>query len=198
MIPTFTDPAANRLWEDYFVRVNRLLTHSGADRKELLTDLEAHVADSLIANTQGAEQSTEIERLQSALARLGQPEEYLRPLLADELIDRGTRTYVPLTIIRSLFHAVLAGSRRATIACGFSLGYLCLAIFVAIAVLKPVWRDHVGVFQGENGKIRAGIFSLPGSDQDMLGWWTTPIALLLAALVYVGLTKSLRALRHQS
>ncbi|MBS0984544.1 hypothetical protein [Gluconobacter cerinus] len=182
MIPTFTDPAANRLWEDYFVRVNRLLT-----------DLEAHVADSLIANAQG----TEMERLQSALARLGQPEEYLRPLLADDLINRGMRTYAPLTIIRGLFHALLTGSRRAATACGFSLGYLCLAIFVAIAVLKPVWRDHVGVFQGENGKIRAGIFSLSGSDHDMLGWWTTPIALLLAALVYMGLTKSLRALRHQ-
>lgn len=193
MIPTFTDPAANRLWEDYFARVNRLLTHSGADRKELLIDLEAHLADSLIANAQG----TEMERLQCALARLGQPEEYLRPLLADDLIDRGTRTYAPLTIIRGLFHAVLAGLRRAAIACGFSLGYLCLAIFVAIAVLKPVWRDHVGVFQGENGTIRAGIFSLSGSDHDMLGWWTTPIALLLAALVYVGLTKRLRALRHQ-
>jgi hypothetical protein len=193
MIPAPTDPLARRRWDAYFAEVDRLLARAGADARELRFDLEAHVADSMAAAPEGSE----AERLDAALARLGRPIDYLRPLLADELIDRGTQSYSPVTIARGLGHAIMAGSRRAAIGFGFGLGYLLLAIFTAMTLLKPVWGDHVGVFRLADGQVMAGIVADTDGARDLLGWWSIPLSLLLAAILYVALTKGLRALRRR-
>lgn len=193
MIPAFTDPAARRRWDAYFSEIDRLLARADADVAELRGDLEAHVVDSMAAASGG----NEGERLDAALSRLGRPIDYLRPLLADELIERGTLTYSPITIARGLSYAVMAGSRRAVIGLAFGLGYLLLAIFAAMALLKPLWGEHVGVFRYADGTISAGIVAQSSGARELLGWWSIPIALLLAALLYVALTKGLRALRQR-
>lgn len=193
MIPAFTDPAARRRWEAYFSEVDRLLARADGDAAELRGDLEAHVVASMAAASGGSEG----ERLDAALSRLGRPIDYLRPLLADELIERGTRTYSPVAIARGLSCGVMAGSRRAVIGFAFGLGYLLLAVFTAMALLKPLWGEHVGVFRYADGTFSAGIVAQSDGARELLGWWSIPIALLLAALLYVALTKGLRALRQR-
>jgi hypothetical protein len=193
MIPPFTDTGARRRWGDYFSEVGDLPSRAGADAAELPDDLQAHVADSMAASPGGSE----LERLDAALSRLGRPIDYLRPLLADELIERGTRSYSPVTIARGISYAVMAGSRRAAIALIFGIGYLSLAIFTGMAVLKPLWGEHVGVFRNADGTISACIVARSDGARELLGWWSILIALLLATLLYVILTKGLRALRHR-
>ena len=193
MTPAFTDPAARRRWDAYFSEVDRLLARADAEVAEMRGDLEAHVVDSMAAASGG----NEGERLDAALSRLGRPIDYLRPLLADELIERGTLTYSPITIARGLSHSVMAGSRRAVIGLVFGLGYLLLAIFTGMALLKPLWGEHVGVFRNADGTISAGIVAQSDGARELLGWWSIPIALLLAALLYVALTKGLRTIRQR-
>jgi hypothetical protein len=193
MIPAFTDPAARRRWDAYFSEVDRLLARADADVAEMRGDLEAHVVDSMAAASGG----NEVERLDAALARLGRPIDYLRPLLADEMLERGTRTYSPITIAQGLTYAVMAGSRRAVIGLVFGLGYLLLAIFTGMALLKPLWGEHVGVFRYADGTVSAGIVAQSDGARELLGWWSIPITLLLAALLYVALTTGLRALRQR-
>ncbi|MDR6126387.1 hypothetical protein QE361_002767 [Sphingomonas sp. SORGH_AS802] len=193
MTPAFTDPAARRRWDAYFSEVDRLLARADADVAEMRGDLEAHVVDSM-ADASGGNEG---ERLDAALSRLGRPIDYLRPLLADEMLERGTRTYSPITIARGLSHAIMAGSRRAVIGFAFGLGYLLLAIFTGMALLKPLWGEHVGVFRYADGTVSAGIVAQSDGARELLGWWSIPIALLLAALLYVALTKGLRALRQR-
>ena len=194
MTPTFSDPAARRRWDSYFAEVDRFLSRGGADAADLRGDLEAHVADSMAVAPDGSE----LERLDAALARLGRPIDFLRPMLADELIERGTRTYSPITIARGLTHAVMAGSRRAAVALTFGIGYLLLAIFTTMALLKPLWGEHVGLFRHADGTISAGIVANTAGASELLGWWSIPIALALAALLYVALAKGLRVLRHRT
>lgn len=193
MTPAFTDPAARRRWDAYFSEVDRLLARGDAEMAEIRGDLEAHVVDSMAAASGGSER----ERLDAALSRLGRPIDYLRPLLADELIERGTLTYSPITIARGLSHSVMAGSRRAVIGLAFGLGYLLLAIFTGMALLKPLWGEHVGVFRYADGAISAGIVAQSDGAREVLGWWSIPIALLLATLLYVALTKGLRTIRQR-
>lgn len=193
MTPAFADPVARRRWDAYFADVSRSLARAGADAAELQRDLEVHVTDSMAAASGGSE----LERLDRALSHLGQPADYLRPLLADQLIERGTRTYSPVTITRGLLQSVMAGSRRAVIALAFGLGYLLLAIFAGMVILKPLWGEHVGVFRNADGTMSAGIVARADGAREMLGWWSIPIALPLAALLYVALTKGLRAFRHR-
>jgi hypothetical protein len=193
MTPAFSDPAARRLWDDYFAEVDRLLAQADAHAADLCDDLAMHLADSMAAMPSGNER----DRLNAALARLGRPVEYLRLLLADELIERGTRTYSPLTIAQGLAHAVKAGSRRMIIALAFGIGYLLLVIFTAIAFAKPLWAGHVGLFRYQDGTVSAGIVARTSGAHELLGWWSIPIAVMLAALLYGVLTNGLRAVHHR-
>lgn len=192
MKPAFADPASARLWDDYFGEVDRLLADAAPDAAEIRNDLQMHVLDSLAA--QSAAES-EFARLQAALRRLGEPRVYLRALLADGLLERGTRTYRPMLIARGLFHSLLAGSARAATAAAFALGYLLLALFAAMAVLKPLWGDHVGLFRRPDGALSLGIIAHTEGARDLLGLWSTPAALLVSLLLYFALARALRAAR---
>lgn len=194
MTPAFIDPATHHRWHDYFAEVDRLLAQAGGDATSLREELRAHVLDSIATNPGG---ENELDQLETALDRLGQPIDYLRPLLANGLIDRGTRRYNPLTIGRGLFHTVLIGSRRAILALAFSIGYLLLAVLTTIAVLKPFWWKHVGLFRHTDGAMSFGIVGQTTGAHEILGAWTIPIALALAAVLYIALTKGLRALHNR-
>lgn len=195
MMPAFQDERAVRRWNSYFAEVDQLLTRVGEDAGELRADLEAHLADSFAVGNPAASES---ERLESAVQRLGRPADYLRPMIADELLDRGTRSYNPVPLARGLYHSVGAGSGRALVAMGFGLGYFLLAAFAAMALLKPAWGDHVGLFRQPDGSVSFGIVAQTTGARELLGYWIMPIALVVAALLYVVLTRALRALRARS
>lgn len=196
MIPAFSDSAAIHLWQDYFSDVDRLLAvMEKEDRAELRTDLEAHLADSFAAESA---ERTETDRLRSAIHRLGRPADYLRPMLADQLLARGTQTYSPKPIARGLYYSLKLGSTRAATAAGFALGYLLLAIFALMALLKPIWGDNVGLFREPDGSISFGIVANPSNGEELLGLWIIPIALFAVAILYVILTRALRAVRTRA
>lgn len=192
MMPAFRDEAAARRWTGYFAEVDRLLARVGDEAGELRADLEAHLADSFAA---GDPTAPETDGLENAIRRLGRPADYLRPLIADELLNRGTRSYNPVPLARGLYHSVGLGSARAIGAIAFGLGYVLLAAFTAMALLKPLWGDHVGLFRQPDGSVSFGIVAETTGARELLGYWIIPIAILVAALLYVLLTRALRTFR---
>ena len=187
MMPEFSDPAAQHLWADYIGEVDRMVALIGPEAAELADDLRAHLADSFASDTTG----TDIEGLRRAIDRLGQPSEFLRPMLADELLQRGTQSYNPSLISRGLYHTIRGGSRRAFTAITFAAGYIALAIFAAMTLLKPFFGDHVGLIRGPNGSLTFGLVS-DGSGEELLGLWSIPLTLAVCAMLYVLLTRALR------
>ena len=185
--PAFTQAAARALWTGYVSEIDRMVALIGPDAAELADDLRMHLADSFASENTGSE----AERLQRAIQRLGRPEDFLRPLLADGLIERGTARYSAPLISRGLYHAIRSGSGRAGRAGLFALGYLLLVIFAAMTVLKPFFGDHVGLIRGANGSLTFGMVST-GGGEDLLGLWSVPLTLALCALLYILLTRLLR------
>lgn len=192
MTAAITDPAALAAHRAYFREVDRMLAPLGEDGAELRADLAAHVDDSLACDTAG----TQAERMERALARLGRPADYLHAALADQYLETGTRSYNPVTLARGLSHGLRAGAGAALPLIGFALGYVLLAVFAAMAALKPFWGNHVGLLRYPDGRKTFGIATDPGA-QDVLGLWTVPLALCLAAACHVLLTRALRRTRRR-
>lgn len=196
MTPQFQDRAAESLWTSYFAAVDRALRFADRDdARELRSELEAHLTDSF--NATDAARST-VARLEEAIARLGHPTDYLRPFLADGLLDRGTRRFRPVSLMRGLYHTLWLGSGRAAVALAFALGYLLLAVFLVMALLKPIWSRNVGLFRSTDGNISFGILSSADGAQELLGWWIMPIALGVCAILYWALNRALRAVRRRA
>jgi hypothetical protein len=187
----FDDPATCQLWDTYFAELDRLTAPLGQDGRELRDDLEQHLLDGLglaagSASTPG--------QLRDALAKLGRPIDILRPALAESYLSQGAQNLNPVTISKGLFHTLLAGGSRVLAGFAFAIGYLLIAIFVAIALAKPFWDEHVGVFRYPDGTMAAGFVARSAAGEELLGWWFIPVALALAALIYFLLTKGLRRL----
>lgn len=185
--PAFQQDEARALWDAYVAEVDRLVVLIGPEAAELAEDLRMHLADSFASEGEGSE----TERLRRAINRLGRPADFLRPMLADELIERGTARYSAPLISRGLYHAIRSGSDRAVRAGLFALGYLLLAIFAAMSLLKPFFADHIGLIRGADGSLTFGIVS-EGGGQELLGLWSVPLTLTLCALLYLLLTRLLR------
>ena len=185
--PSFHEAEARALWAGYTAEIDRMVALIGSEAADLAEDLRMHLADSFASETRGAE----ADRLQRAIDRLGRPTDFLRPILADELIARGTARYSAPLISRGLYHAIWSGSGRALRAGLFGIGYLLIAIFAVMTVLKPFYADNIGLIRGPDGSLTFGIVSTSGG-QDLLGLWSVPLTLALCGLLYVLLTRWLR------
>src|SRR5687767_14533852 len=79
----FSEPKARRAWRHYRLRVELMLSSvSLGVRRELLDDLARHVRDLVDHGQDGA---SEFERLQAALERMGDPREFLTPLIGEAI-----------------------------------------------------------------------------------------------------------------
>ena len=195
MTELFDDPAMVKLWNAYFSEFDKLSAPLEDEGRELRSDLERHVMESIGAQTATGNPA---QQLKVALERLGRPIDYLHPMLGERYISRATRTYNPVAVGKGLFHTILAGGGRLLAASLFCLGYLFIAVFAVIALSKPFWADNVGLFRAPDGTIAAGIVAETAGHQEVLGWWSIPIALALAMLTYLLLTKGLgRLMRTQ-
>lgn len=190
----FDDPATAKIWNSYFAEFDRLSAPLGEEGRELRSDLERHVLESLQAISADGDL---IHQLEDALQRLGRPIEYLRPVLGEHHILNASRTYNPVAVGKGLFHTILGGGGRVLAASVFALGYLLIVTFAVMAISKPFLPEKVGLWRAEDGTISAGVMAQIPDGQELLGWWATPVALALAALIYIVLTKGMRKLLRQ-
>jgi antitoxin component of RelBE/YafQ-DinJ toxin-antitoxin module len=109
--------------------------------------------------------------------------------LADNATSRSAHTESLRFSLGETFDAARKGLARAMVTLTLLVGCLLLALFVAIATLKPLWSDHVGLFRMADGTLSAGIVADPSGGQELLGLWSMPIALGVAALLLLGLVR---------
>lgn len=191
MTHRFDDPATCQMWDSYFAELDQLIAPLGEDGRELRDDLEQHLLEGLGL---AAGRASTPAHLRDALAKLGRPMDILRPVLAESYLSQGAQNFNPITIGKGLFHTLLAGGSRVLAGFAFAIGYLFIAVFVALALAKPFWDEHVGLFRYPDGRMAAGFVSHSAAGEELLGWWSIPVALALAAFIYILLTKGLKRL----
>ena len=191
------DAVALGLWHEYLAAASHAARRLPVtERQELLQELESHLAASVAADRSA--ELTEAARVRAAIARLGNPREFLRPILADNLLDRGVSTFRPWLLLEGLYHNFFGGLKAGLVSVGFGLCYLLIAIFAAMALLKAFIPGHVGYFVYPNGARSFGIVADSTGAREMLGLWVVPLAIAAAGVTYVGLTLALRATRRST
>lgn len=187
------DEAARALWQRYMGDASRAVADlPPAERQDVLLELASHLAASAGAAVPGL---NEADAMRTAIRRLGSPKEFLRPMLAASLTERGAATYHPGLLAKGLYHSLFGGLRAFTVALAFGLGYVALAVFGTMALFKAAFPRHIGYFVYPNGTRVFGITGDSGMARDVLGYWVVPIALLAVAALYVLLTRGLRTVK---
>lgn len=191
----FNDKVAGKIWAQYFRRLEALvLALDETQRRELELEIKGHLLESYQSETAGGE----AERLLNAIERLGEPESYIKPMLAERLLSSASRSLRPKYVLKGLYYHFVGGARKVLAGVVFAVGYLLVFVLALIGVLKIFFPRHVGLFLYEQGGALLGMDVKPEHVRtEVLGYWIIPICLGLAFALYVGLTKFLKVLRKK-
>ena len=179
----FSEPKARRAWRHYRLRVDLMLSSvSRGVRRELLDDLARHVRDLVDHGHDGA---SEFERLQAALNRMGDPREFLAPLIG-EAIFRDPRRDVGFGQAGRATLALLSRGWRLAWRSALTLVAALLATIAALiafgSLLEP---DAVGLFRLGPDDIQLRLLGSQGGVPLFTPWFAVGLLALSAASISV-------------
>ncbi|MCK5148065.1 hypothetical protein KAR48_15015 [bacterium] len=192
MIPTFSDPLSQKLWDGYFNRVKRIMRRTPYNiREEMLHELQGHLAESISESRA----QREPDCVQEAIERLGDPEDYLKPMITERLLDHASGNYSLRSVILAFIYSFSSGLSRFIISLILSLGYITAFTLGLTGIANIFIPDKAGLFISPNEFPSLGIINNPSLyGTDILGFWFTPLSIIIAILMYMGLTRLWRRL----
>ena len=188
----FKDPRARRACLLYFLKAEAVLSPLASSvRRELIEDLKAHVRD-VIANERS--EADEFQRVNAALARVGNPKEFLTPLVAEAVFRAPPRYGDTGMAMRTLSLYAARGASYFLRAMGLVLAAasgVCVALASANSLLRP---ESAGLFLVGDDEVSLRLLGLGESvGEQLLEPWT---ALLLVLFGIATIVWSLRRARR--
>jgi hypothetical protein len=189
----FAEPEASAIWDRFFAGVDAICRGLPEDqRRELMLELQDHLYESY-GRQSGA---SEAARLDLAIEKIGEPEHFVKPMIADHQLAHAARTLNPRSVIVGLLFNASKGTRALLVSVGFGFGYLLSIGFLLVAIGKPFNPDRIGLFAHPGGGYSLGIFDLrPDGATELLGYWIIPICIVISVVGYWALTRLLRRIR---
>ena len=185
----FKESSSKRVYENYMNRIKKTVrTLSSNDQKEVLLEFNSHIYEGLSRKNH----EKEIDRLLDVLDKLGDPEEVLKPLIADKKLEQATKTFNPVHLFKALALNITNGISYVI----FFILYLSLFGFVFLIFAKITNSKGVGLFFENNrflalGKINQEYLESTAYNE-VLGNWFIPAMLLSIFLFYLLITLLLK------
>jgi len=184
-IPKFIERNSNKIWNDYFRRIRKnLILLNQQQKQDMIKELEGHIYESFMES----DGENETEKLLNALERMGDPDEFLKPLLSKELLIKGTKSFSLIAIFKGLYLNIYAGLKAVFLSLVFGVGFLLSVSMAIVAAAKLIIPDKVGLFLFPDGNWSFGIISNIGGANEILGYWIIPICLSFSVTLYIFLT----------
>jgi uncharacterized membrane protein len=185
MSTTFDLDLQSRI-DTYLMNLRRCL---GELPPEEVNDILREIRSHILERAETAGELTD-EKLVAILKALGKPEDIGPLYQADAMVARARSSFSPTLIFRTVLRwAMKSALGFATFLVGFT-GYGIALSFLACAVMKPIFPDHVGAWLGDGG-FSMGMKDTPGQNE-ILGWWIIPVGLVAGTLLVIATTRFLR------
>ncbi|MBI2419078.1 MAG: hypothetical protein HYV28_14495 [Ignavibacteriales bacterium] len=176
---------AQKVYERY---INRLKRSVSSLPDEMQQDIRNEISNHIFDSMESSKKDTELDRLLDAIDRLGDPEVFLKPMIADYQVEYATATFKPLDVFRAIIENLGAGFARSLKFSVFGILYLTLFTFAILFVCKIFLPHNTGLFYSENGFQAFGIIAGTKGANEVLGYWLMPIAMAGCVLDYLLIT----------
>lgn len=178
----FADKNSERIYKDYIKRVSAATkTLSKENQQEILLEINSHIFESISANLN---ESEEIEKLLNVLEKLGQPEIFLKPLIAEKKLEEATKTFNPLKLLKALILNIGNGISYVI----FFVMYLFVFAFIFLIGAKIFNPNNVGFFYRPHDVFILGLYKNSEgktyNEYEQLGYWFIPIMFSAAIILY--------------
>ena len=154
-------------------------------REEILLEISSHIQDAL--TQPGA-------TLDQVLARLGTPEHVASAYRDTLLLRRARRSFSPLVMARAVARIATKGIFGFVVFLFSAVGYCIGGGFVLVALLKPLFPHHTGMWLGGPEGFTMGVqFFPPGPPaHEVLGTTIIPLCLAIGAAFLLGTAGAVR------
>jgi uncharacterized membrane protein len=184
---TTTDKPMN----DYLARLRTALTGMTlAEREDIVEEIRMHIRERC-----GDPQAS----VEDILAGLGPADEQAQQYRTGLLVQKARHSISPLLILRATLRWATTGIEGFLVFLIAVWGYGMGVGFVLLALLKPFFPKHTGLWVGPgefNFSFRMGAtMTNPASPvHELLGWWLIPVCLVIGGLSLAGTTKLIQFL----
>ena len=153
---------------------------------DALREVGGHIRERVQQASPSPDERAALERI---LAELGPPLQVAQAYATELTIDEAVTTGRFLPLVRALAH--LAGTTFLGFfaALGVFTGYAFGLSLLALAFLKPVFPQNVGLFWRDGFKGFGALFPVPPDTQLVGGYWIVPFGLVLGLLAIVLTTR---------
>ena len=188
---TFKNKSSTLIYRDYLNRLKKNLKHSSAkDRKNILMEFNSHIFEGI--QRYGNIEVNETEKLMEVLNKLGDPQDVLKPMIAEKKLEEATRTFNPIHVFKALVLNITNGVKYIF----FAFLYLVLIGFLIIIGAKINNPKEVGLYFKDGdfyllGKMKPELMESLSANE-VLGNWFIPFFLLLTVLLYIIITFLMR------
>ena len=158
--------------------------------RDAVREIESHIRER-IATADGA--PNERAALEQILAELGPPLRVAQAYSAERTIDEAVTTGRFIPTVRAVGQLAEKTATGFFAALGLFIGYATSFAFFALAALKPIFPDNVGIqyLHGVPVGLGAHFPVSPGTDLRG-GYWIIPIALFFGMAIFVATHRGAR------
>lgn len=181
----FKSRNAEKIYRDYIVRVKRYIRILNQDNQtEVLLEINSHIYESF---TQNSDEAQETEKLLDSLDKLGEPDVFLKALVAEKKLDEATRTFNPVKIVNALVLNIGNGISYII----FGLLYLLLFAFIYVIIAKLASPENIGLYYRPGKVFVIGKYTAAGINEaefEQLGNWFIPVMITAILFFYTVIT----------
>jgi uncharacterized membrane protein len=179
-----TEIGESRINGYLFVLERSLKTFLPADIvRDAVREIESHLRERVLAANGAANERAALEKI---LAELGPPLRVAQAYSAERTIDEAVATGRVVPMLRAVWTLALRTFVGSAIATGLFTAYAAGVALLAIAVLKPIFPNNVGLI-AINGSPRSlgAQFPLPPGAVVYGGYWIIPVSIAAGVGVLV-------------
>jgi len=158
--------------------------------EDALREVESHIRERLAQETGGEEREV-VERV---LTELGAPLRVAQAYSTEMTLDEAVTTGRLVPVLRAVWHLATTSVVGFFWALAVFIGWVLGLSVLAIAPLKVIFPNNVGIFYVDGRFNSAGaIFGLPaGAEVYPFGYWVVPVALVVGIAILVGTQRATR------
>jgi uncharacterized membrane protein len=153
--------------------------------RDAVREIESHLRER-IASADGAPNEREV--IEKILAELGPPLRVAQAYSVERTLDEAIATGRLIPMFHAMWHLAVTTMVGFGAAFGVLVGYLFGLAFVAIAVMKPLFPNNVGIWVDNASGIPhefGFVFPIPANQHQVGGYWIIPIYLVLGLGIIV-------------
>ena len=186
-----TETGESRVNGYLFVLGRSLKTFLPSDAvRDAVREIESHLRER-VASADGAPNEREV--IERILAELGPPLRVAQAYSTERTIDEAVTTGRLVPMVRAVGQVALTTITGFFAALGLLICYLISFAFMALAVLKPIFPDNVGVVYKHGIPVGLGAhFPLTPGTELRGGYWVIPFALFCGLGIFVGTHRGAR------